>query len=198
MALESFVGELSIVAFNFAPRGWLPCNGQLLSISQYSALFSLLGVTYGGNGQTTFALPNLNGRMPIGADYSQFQLGQMAGSRSTTLTAANLPAHSHALDSQQITANASIQPQASAGNGNTANPDNAVWANVSDGLANLNSYTQDISQLANMRPIQATLQAQLNAGNTGITGSNLPVDISNPYLALNFIICVEGVYPSRP
>lgn len=198
MALESFVGELSIVAFNFAPPGWLPCNGQLLSISQYSALFSLLGVTYGGNGQTTFALPNLNGRMPIGADYGQFQLGQMAGNRSTTLTAANLPAHSHSLDSQQITANASIQPQASAGNGNTANPDNAVWANVSDGLANLNSYTQDTSQLANMRPIQATIQAQLNAGNTGITGSNLPVDISNPYLALNFIICVQGIYPSRP
>jgi microcystin-dependent protein len=198
MALESFIGEISIVAFNFAPRDWLPCNGQLLPISQYSALFALLGTTYGGDGHNTFALPNLNGRMPVGADYQQFQLGQMAGVRGVTLTAANLPAHVHALEAQQITANATIQPQASAGNGDTANPADAVWANVSDGLTNLHSYTQDTTQLAKMKPIQATLQAQLNAGTTGVTGQNIPVDVSNPYLALNFIICINGIFPSRP
>lgn len=198
MALESFVGELSVVAFDFAPQGWLSCNGQLLPISQYTALFSLLGTRYGGDGQTTFALPNLNGRAIVGVDNNQFQLGNVGGNRAVTLLTSNLPAHSHSLDTQQVSATATIQPQGSSGYGTTNDPSGNVWANVSDGVNNLNSYTADTSQLANMKPIQATINAQLNAGVTGITGQNQPIDVSNPYLALNYIICINGIYPSRP
>lgn len=198
MALESFVGEISVVAFDFAPQGWMSCNGQILSISQYTALFSLLGTRYGGNGQTTFALPNLNGRAIVGVDNNQFPLGGQGGSRNISLTRANLPAHAHSLDAQQVTATATIQPQGSSGNGTTTDPTNAVWANVNDGINTLNSYTSDTTQLANMKPIQANIAAQLNSGTTGIVGGSQPFDASNPYLALNYIICINGIYPSRP
>src|SRR5215213_5449370 len=96
---EPFVGEIRIVGFNFAPRGWAMCNGQILPIAQNTALFSLLGTTYGGNGQTTFALPDLRSRVPIhfgqGPGLSNYDLGQVSGTESDTLIVNNLPAHTH-------------------------------------------------------------------------------------------------------
>ena len=97
--MESFVGEILLVGFNFAPKGYSMCNGQLLSISQNTALFSLLGTTYGGDGQSTFALPNLQSRVPIhmgqGAGLSPYALGQVGGVESVTLTSAQMPRHNH-------------------------------------------------------------------------------------------------------
>jgi microcystin-dependent protein len=99
--MEPFIGQIMLFAGNFAPRGWALCNGQLLAIAQYSALFSILGTTYGGNGQTTFALPDLRGRAPIhfgqGPGLSNYDLGQHGGAESVTLTPANLPPHTHGL-----------------------------------------------------------------------------------------------------
>ena len=92
-----FLGEIKLVSFNFAPKGWAQCNGQFLPINQNQALFSLLGTTYGGNGQTTFALPNLQGRVPVHADGGSFVLGQVAGESSHTVTTSELPTHSHAV-----------------------------------------------------------------------------------------------------
>src|SRR3954466_13993392 len=96
-----FIGQISLFGGNFAPRGWAFCNGQLLAISQNTALFSILGTTYGGNGQTTFALPNLRGRMAIGAGtgpgLGAVQLGEQGGTSSVTLTLSNLPAHAHTI-----------------------------------------------------------------------------------------------------
>src|SRR5215475_4971153 len=99
---EPFLGQIMLVPYNFAPRGWAFCNGQLLSISQNTALFSLLGTTYGGNGQTTFALPDLRGRVPLssgqGPGLSNYNLGQSGGQETVTLTGNQMPAHQHAIN----------------------------------------------------------------------------------------------------
>lgn len=102
MSTEPFIGEIKIFGFNFAPPNYQLCNGQIVSISQNTALFSLLGTTYGGNGQTTFALPDLRGRMPIGQGQGpglpDYMMGEVSGTTNTTLTTANLPAHTHTLE----------------------------------------------------------------------------------------------------
>jgi microcystin-dependent protein len=96
--VDPFIGEIRLVPYNFAPRGWADCNGQTLPIAQYTALFSLLGTTYGGNGQTTFQLPNLQGRVAVHTDTSNHVLGEQAGSETVTLTVAQIPAHNHAFN----------------------------------------------------------------------------------------------------
>jgi microcystin-dependent protein len=164
---EPFYGEIVLFAGNFAPRGWAFCNGQLLPISQNTALFSILGTTYGGNGQTTFALPDLRGRAPIsagqGPGLDNYQLGQAAGEETVTLNVNEIPAHAHG------------QPATNADEG-TNRPSNAVparggvYASASDG-------TQ-------MAP-------------TAAAGGNQPHDNRSPYLTVNYIIALEGIYPSR-
>src|SRR5260370_34107783 len=104
---EAFISEIKIVAFNFPPKGWAFCNGQLLPINQNQALFSLLGTTYGGNGQTTFALPNLQGRVPVGFNGNGVLLGQVGGELTHTVTTAEMPSHTHALMADAATPGAS-------------------------------------------------------------------------------------------
>ena len=166
---EPFYGEIVLFAGNFAPRGWAFCEGQILSIAQNTALFSLLGTTYGGNGQTTFALPDLRGRAPIhpsqGPGLSPHTLGQSGGSESVTLTQQEMPTHIHAA-------------AGSTGAVNTTRPTNAVPAKGG-------SYTT-----ANPDTTMSS-QAIKPAGGSQ-PHSNMP-----PYLALNYIICIEGIYPSR-
>lgn len=167
---EPFVGELKLVALNFAPRGWALCNGQLLPISGNQALFSLLGTTYGGNGTTNFALPNLRGRIPIGAG-SGITQGSLGGEESHVLTLAELAAHSHT-------------PQCSNAAGNQAGVAGAVWARDS---ASLNP------------PYRAgPMNAAMNASSVTATGAGLPHDNMQPSLVLNWIIALQGIFPSQP
>lgn len=163
---EPFMSEIKIVSFNFPPKGWALCNGQTLPINQNQALFALLGTTYGGNGQTTFALPNLRGRVPIHMG-SGFTLGEAAGSTAVTVNIQQLPTHTHAL---MATNNAAAGDDAS----------NNVFAQ-----AGLNAYGAFSS---------ATAMGPLAVGNVG--GSQ-PHNNMMPYLTLNFIIALQGIFPSQ-
>lgn len=183
MYSESYIGIVSIFAGNFAPLGWAFCQGQLLQISEYTALYSVIGTTYGGDGQSTFGLPDLRGRAAIsygqGNGLSNYTLGQPAGTESTTMKSQQLPSHSHDLAS--ITGN----PTANSSNGTTDNPTNAVPAV----LQNINIYNS--SGTGGMQPTT-------NQVNTGITGSSSPISTLSPYLAMNYVICLEGIFPSQP
>ncbi|MEN9908532.1 MAG: hypothetical protein RLZZ540_1681 [Bacteroidota bacterium] len=176
MSTEPFIGEIKILGFNFAPRGYQICSGQILSIAQNTALFSLLGTTYGGNGVQTFGLPDLKSRVPVGSGPSHI-MGQIAGVTSTTILISNMPAHVHPATG------ISISVPVSEGGADTNNPTNAFLANTSSGL-----YATSTNGSA--APIVAS-------GVTGITGSTLPIGIENPYLTLNYSIATEGIFPSR-
>jgi microcystin-dependent protein len=157
--------------FNFAPRGWALCNGQILSIAQNTALFSLLGTTYGGNGQTTFALPNLQSRVPIhqgqGPGLSQYVMGQQAGTENVTLLNSQMPTHTHSL-------------VASSGDAASGKPAGKFLATT--GTPTYNT-TQD-----------GTL---LGAQSIGLQGGNQPFSIIQPYLVVSFCIAMQGIFPSR-
>lgn len=149
---------------NFAPVGWALCNGALMAISQYEVLFQLIGTTYGGDGQNTFALPDLRGRLPV-HQASGFVIGQLAGTETVTLTTNQMPQHTH-----QVVARTS----ATAGS-----PSGDVYGGNTDSI-----YT-------------ATTSAQMNAGVIGVGGGGQPHDNMMPYLVVNFIISLEGIFPSQ-
>ena len=175
---DPFLGEIRLVGFTFAPQGWALCDGQLLSIAQNTALFSLLGTTYGGNGQTTFALPDLRGRVPIhpgqGPGLSNYVLGEQSGSENVTLNASQLPGHNHPL--------ASSNQQ-----GSSSDPSGYFPAVLNDpaGTIAVNGYL-------------ASSNSTLNPAAIGVTGGNQPHSNIQPFLCVNFIICLQGIYPSRP
>lgn len=177
MPAEPYLGEISLFAGNFAPRGWAFCNGQLLAISQNTALFSILGTTYGGNGQTTFALPDLRGRAPLsagqGPGLSDYQLGEAGGQETVTLLSAQIPAHTHSLNAFNDKGDQSLP-------GNNVP---AVVVDSSNGTAN--AYTASSANTV-MSPTAI-----------GATGGNQPHENRQPYLALNYIIALEGIFPSR-
>jgi microcystin-dependent protein len=168
---EPFVGEIIMAGFNFAPTGYAPCDGQLLLISQNTALFSLLGTNYGGDGRSTFRLPNLNGRAAIGTGQgpglSEYFLGQEGGEASVTLQAWEMPAHSHTLELTYST-----------GLGTTGSPENAFLASNASGLAQYGTAGGTYSA-------------------TGTTGSAQPHNNLQPYLVLGYYIALQGVYPPR-
>ncbi len=176
--MEPFLGSLLLVPYNFAPQGWALCNGQLLPISQNTALFSLLGTTYGGDGVSNFALPDLRGRVPIssgqGPGLQSYVLGQSGGAESATLGVGNLPAHNHAVNTVSTAAN-------------SKSPANQFLAAI-PGAAGPGSENVYASGPAN---------STLNPGAVSSTGGSQPVDIRTPYLTLNWIIALVGVYPSR-
>jgi microcystin-dependent protein len=163
---DPFLGEIRVTSFNFAPKGWALCNGQLLAISQNQALFALLGTFYGGNGINNFALPDLRGRTPL-HNGSSFPQGQTGGEERHTLTPAEIPAHSHAQGSiAQATGN---------------NPANSVLA------AKPRRGSNVYAPVAN--PVQLAGQ--------GAAGGGQSHDNMQPYLALNFVIALQGIFPSR-
>lgn len=181
--MEGYIAEIRMFAGNFNPRFWMYCDGSLQSIAQNTALFSLVGTTYGGNGQTTFALPDLRGRVAVGAQFSQgpglpaYQLGEMAGVPSTTLILTNLPQHNHAVTGTvTMVANSGSDGQTDDPNGRR--------------LSGASIYTNNTSEPAPMVACQTNLT-------TGISGNNAPFSNMPPYLGMNYIICVEGIYPSR-
>ena len=165
---QGYVGEIRMFAGNFAPVGWAFCQGQLLAISENEALFNLIGTTYGGDGQTTFGLPDLQGRVPIHPS-SGFILGQKGGSERVTLTAQQIPGHSHAV-------------QASTAAANSRNP----VPNAVPSLAAGDAYVGSLDSV----PLNAS-QAVTSSG-----GSQ-PHDNMAPYVGINFIISLFGVYPSQ-
>ena len=172
---EPFIGQVSMFCGNFAPRGWLLCNGQTLSISQYTALFSILGTTYGGNGTTTFNLPNLQGRFALHPS-PQIPLVQSAGSATVTLTAQNIPAHTHPLNVSNAAATAS-------------DPTGALLAQPNPG-----------GRGAVNTPGYAAPPATGTAATTAIgpnAGGSIPVPTMPPYQAINFIIAIQGIFPTR-
>jgi len=167
---DQLLGEIRWVAFGFAPQGWAKCDGSMLNISQNTALFALLGTTYGGDGRTTFALPDMRGRSPLGADYALYPQGQVAGHEQVALTISNLPLHTHA-----------VQARASAGN--SASPTNLIWANSPSG-------NQLYKSSGSTTP--------LASGIVGSTGSGQAFSVMQPYAVLNCIIATTGIFPSRP
>jgi len=185
MSTEPFIGEIKIFGFDFAPRGYSSCAGQLLPIASYTALFSLLGTTYGGNGVQTFALPDLRGRMPInqgqGPGLPFYPMGQYSGNTQVTLTNANLPAHIHTLNS------ALAQINVDSGTADELNPGGNHLAATNSPIYSGNGGSPN-----------AFLAGGRVGGTTDITGSNIPVNISNPFLVVNYSIATVGIFPSRP
>lgn len=167
---EPYIGEIRMVGFNFAPQGWAFCDGSLLSIADYSTLFTLIGTTYGGDGQNTFALPNLKGCVPVhqgSAAGVAYTMGQYMGAEQVTLAAAQMPAHNHLVPCSA--------------SGNTNNPANGYFG----GDATAKLYAS------------ADGSAQLNNGFLSTTGGNQPHSNMMPYLVINFVIALFGVYPSQ-
>jgi microcystin-dependent protein len=166
-----YVGEIRLFAGNFAPVGWMFCDGSLLQISQYDVLFNLIGTTYGGDGLQTFALPDLRSRVPIhmgqGAGLSNYVLAQNGGSETVTLTPSQIPAHTHVAN-------------AYSNHGNDTTPTNKIWA----GSADFSQYTVGFN-------------GNMNPGAVGLAGGSQPHDNMLPYLGINFIISLFGIYPSQ-
>ena len=169
---EPFLSEIKIVSFNFPPKGWAFCNGQSLPINQNQALFSLLGTVYGGNGQTTFNLPNLRGRAPI-HEGSGHTLGEAAGSTAVTINNQTMPAHNHLLSSNMAVVDANT-------NANQGPPTGFNWAN--SGKATWST---------------APPNSAMNPQAVGNVGGSQPHTNMMPYLVLNFIIALQGIFPSQ-
>jgi microcystin-dependent protein len=170
--MDPFVAEIRIFPFNFAPRGWAFCSGQLLPLSQNTALFSLLGTTYGGNGQSNFGLPDLQGRAPMhpgqGSGLSLYDLGESSGTETVSLIQSEMPMHLHGVMAATID-----------------NADSNVPTNNNIGKASTKVFNT------------VGTQVQMSAGTIGVTGNSLPHNNMMPYLTMNFCIALQGVYPPR-
>ena len=179
---DPLMGSVDLWAPNFAPRDWALCAGQLFSIAQYSALFALLGTTYGGDGKTTFALPDMRGRIPIGVGngpgLSDYILGQKSGSENVTLTLAQMPMHTHP-------ATGTVTPSAGTGKITLSND---PTSNYMGQTPSTNVYTSSNNAAMGSSPLNIQI---------GLSGSGQPFNILQPYLCLNYIICISGVFPSR-
>jgi microcystin-dependent protein len=172
--MDAFLGEIRIFAGDFAPQGWSYCDGQLLPIQNYQALYALLGTSYGGDGVTTFAKPDLRGRLPIGdqqgTNLTTRTIGQFVGTETVTLTEAQLPPHSHPMMVSNTVA--------------------------SQSSANSNLIGAGLHYLGVDKISGLTAQA-MNAGTIGQFGGNVAHNNMMPYIVLNFIICLNGIFPSR-
>lgn len=163
--MEPFLGEIKMFGGTYAPQGWAKCDGALLQISEYQALYALIGTAYGGDGQTTFAVPDLRGRIPIHRNAAR-PLGQRGGVEFVTLTAAQMPTHNH-------------QAMAQTADGTESNPEGAVWAKSS------------LTMYAN-----AAANGDMRAEATTVSGGNQAHDNLMPFLCVNFIIALEGLWPA--
>ncbi len=177
--MEGVIGVVTCFAADFAPKYWATCDGQILPIAQNQALFSILGTAFGGNGTTTFALPDLRGRTAISAGQlsggSFYQVGQPVGNETTTMTQNNMPIHTHSgAFASKLTADADAGSQVEAEFGFPA------------------QYGSAYATTAN-----ATMAPAAYAVTIGLTGGNLPIPTRSPYLVINYIICLQGIFPSR-
>jgi len=172
-----FLAEIRVFPFSFPPRGWALCDGQLMSISQNTALFSLLGTTYGGDGRSNFALPNLQAQVAIhwgqGPGLSLYDLGQTGGEDTVTLLSSEIPAHNH-------------NAMGVAAKGTTAVPTSGLWAEPSAARATLSAYSNNTSN-----------PQGLNVQAIGSSGANTPHENRPPLLVMNFCIALQGIFPAR-
>jgi microcystin-dependent protein len=165
---QPYVGQLMLASFNFAPKGYAMCNGQTMAINQNTALFSLLGTTYGGNGVQTFALPNLQGRTPVGVS-SNIVWGEVSGQESHTLISSEVPAHTHQLEGTIAGAT-------------TANPAGAIFA----------------APTGNLKPYAgASSLAAMSSSSIATVGGGQPHENRQPFLVMNWVIALTGIFPSR-
>ena len=171
---DQFVGEIRIFPFNFAPKGWAFCDGQLMPISQNTALFSLLGTQYGGDGKSTFALPNLQGNVPLhfgqGPGLTPYNVGDSGGASAIALLTSEMPAHNHS-----TACNSAL--------GTKPKPNGNYWASDAAGILTQYAPSGDGSQM--------------NPQAIGVAGSSLPHNNMQPFLTLNFCIALQGIYPPR-
>jgi microcystin-dependent protein len=198
VAQEPFIGEIRMVGFNFCPRGWAPAAGQLLPINQNQALFALLGTTYGGDGRTTFALPDLRGRVPIadgaGPGLSNVRLGEQGGREQAQLTANELPSHGH-------DASTAVTIHASNATANSVRPGNRVLARSrivlrpeDDRPAPRGQVHVYRSGAADVPMADAAATAETTVGDAG---GSLPFSVRDPFLGIRFCIALFGIFPSR-
>ena len=185
-----YYAEIILVGFNYAPVGYAFCHGQLLPISQNEALFQLIGTTYGGDGQTTFGLPDLRGRVPAGVGQGpglqSYFLGEVGGSETTTLTVQQMAAHTHTVDSSAFTATARCRN----GPGNQQTPVGNVHANEAAGVTMPYSSATPNAAMSGSPAIAGGATA-------AAAGGNQPHDNMQPFLVLNYCICLSGVFPSQ-
>ena len=173
--MEGYIATILLFGGNFAPMNWALCNGQLVSIASNTALFSLIGTYYGGNGTTTFGLPDLRGRVAVGAGQgpglANIVIGQTGGTENVTLLSTNMPSHTHQLLGSTLA-------------GSTAVPTGAL-------LANTGTLDKEYT------PTSGASNTVMNAASIGLAGNSIPFNNRNPYLGLTYIICAYGIYPSR-
>lgn len=185
--MEEFIGIIKIFGGTFAPRGWMLCQGQLLPISRYTALFSILGTNYGGDGITTFALPNLGGVVPIGTGVNsksgaRYEIAEVGGSETTKLEIANIPAHKHDIKIHVSSSNASYsKPLTTSVLAATGKPDGRDF----EPFYGYTDATPDVQMSAAMATEEAI-------------GGGAPIKNMQPFIAMNYIICLDGIYPPRP
>lgn len=206
--MEEYIGIIKMFAGNFAPRQWAFCNGQLLAIAQNQALFSILGTTYGGDGRTSFALPDLRGRTAIHAGHgpglqTTRVIGQKTGIETTVLTTSNLPSHNHSGIVNRITASAeaTISIPAVAESGNASEPGSGVVFALGEDATSgneINSFSSSPSD-TNLKPFEAPVAINATAGEVtiGLTGNNTPFNNMQPSACVNYIICMQGLFPPR-
>ncbi|HEX7685204.1 MAG TPA: tail fiber protein [Trinickia sp.] len=199
---DPYLGEIRMAGFNFAPSGWAQCQGQLLPISQNQALFSLLGTYYGGNGVTNYQLPDLRSRTPVGIGQglglSDIVIGEMGGTENTTLTTQNMPQHTHTATVTGGGGTASIAIPATTSTASQTGAPSATSVLGPVGISNrqgelYSTATPDVT----LKPFNATVTGGAPTVENGMAGNSLPFSLRNPYLGINFIIALAGVFPSR-
>lgn len=196
---DGYLGEIRIFAGNFAPRNWAYCNGQLIAIAQNSALFAILGTTYGGDGRTTFGLPNLAGRTVVGAGngsnqgLSEIPLGSRFGTEKTQLSIANIPAHTHNIAVSESAGTVDIPVNSEDGSADESNPGTGILANTG-----ADNYSSESAGATIDKYGGQSLPVRVNATATAsLTGSGAPFNNIQPSLGVNYIICLQGLFPSR-
>jgi microcystin-dependent protein len=180
-AMEPFIGQIQMVGFGFAPRSWTTCDGQLLTIAQNTALYSLLGTTFGGDGRNTFGLPDLRGRTALhvghGPGVSPVNWGERGGAEQVNITTANMPSHNH-------TATSTLKGTNNAGN--SATPEDNILASKGRTNIYLSATAPDVN-----------MHGQSVETTVGNSGGGVPINVRNPYLGIYHVIALQGIYPSR-